>query len=92
MLEQYRKKRAYTEKEMRYIEEMEEKERLTAKKKLDVYTLEELSEQLDMEKQTLRSYIKNGKLKASKIGNKYFVTGEDVMELMQNNRYIPKAK
>lgn len=71
---------------------MEEKERLTAKKKLDVYTLEELSEQLDMEKQTLRSYIKNGKLKASKIGNKYFVTGEDVMELMQNNRYIPKAK
>ena len=77
---------------MRYIEEMEEKERLTAKKKLDVYTLEELSEQLDMEKQTLRSYIKNGKLKASKICNKYFVTGEDVMELMQNNRYIPKAK
>ena len=77
---------------MRYIEEMEEKERLTAKKKLDVYTLEELSEQLDMEKQTLRSYIKNGKIKASKIGNKYFVTGEDVMELMQNNRYIPKAK
>ena len=76
---------------MRYIEEMEEKERLTAKKKLDVYTLEELSEQLDMDKQTLRSYIKNGKLKASKIGNKYFVTGEDVMELMQNNRYIPKV-
>lgn len=71
---------------------MEEKIRLTAKKKLDVYTLEELSEQLDMDKQTLRSYIKNGKLKASKIGNKYFVTGEDVMELMQNNRYIPKAK
>lgn len=77
---------------MRYIERMEEKERLTAKKKLDVYTLEELSEQLDMDKQTLRSYIKNGKLKASKIGNKYFVTGDDVMELMQNNRYIPKAK
>lgn len=77
---------------MRYIEEMEEKERLTAKKKLDVYTLEELSEQLDMDKQTLRNYIKNGKLKASKIGNKYFVTGDDVMELMQNNRYIPKAK
>lgn len=77
---------------MRYIEEMEEKERLTAKKKLDVYTLEELSEQLGMDKQTLRNYIKNGKLKASKIGNKYFVTGDDVMELMQNNRYIPKAK
>ena len=71
---------------------MEEKIRLTAKKKLDVYTLEELSEQLDMDKQTLRSYIKNGKLKASKIGNKYFVTGADVMELMQNNRYIQKAK
>lgn len=77
---------------MRYIEEMEEKERLTAKKKLDVYTLDELSEQLDTDRQTLRRYIKNGKLKASKIGNKYFVTGDDVMELMQNNRYIPKAK
>ena len=77
---------------MRYTEEMEEKIRLTAKKKLDVYTLEELSEQLDMDKQTLRSYIKKRKLKASKIGNKYFVTGDDVMELMQNNRYIPKAK
>ena len=71
---------------------MEEKIRLTAKKKLDVYTLDELSEQLDMDRQTLRSYIKNGKLKASKIGNKYFVTGDDVVELMQNNRYIPKAK
>lgn len=71
---------------------MEEKIRLTAKKKLDVYTLDELSEQLDMDRQTLRSYIKNGKLKASKIGNKYFVTGDDVMDLMQNNRYIPKAK
>jgi excisionase family DNA binding protein len=77
---------------MRCIEEMEEKIRLTARKKLDVYTLDELSEQLDMDRQTLRSYIKNGKLKASKIGNKYFVTGDDVMELMQNNRYIPKAK
>ena len=71
---------------------MEEKIRLTAKKKLDVYTLEELSEQLDMDKQTLRSYIKNGKLKASKIGNKYFVTGDDVMELIQANRYTPKEK
>lgn len=69
-----------------------ELERLTAKKKLDVYTLDELSEQLDMEKQTLRNYIKGGKLKASKIGNKYFVTGDDVMEFMQANRYTPKIK
>lgn len=72
--------------------QMEKDERLTAKKKLDVFTLDELSEQLDMEKQTLRNYIKDGKLKASKIGNKYFVTGDDVMELMATNRYIPKNK
>lgn len=67
-------------------------ERLTAKKKLDIYTLEELSEQLDTDKQTLRNYIKNGRLTASKIGNKYFVTSESVMEFMNNNRYTPKEK
>lgn len=67
-------------------------ERLTAKKKIDIYTLEELSEQLDMDKQTLRNYIKNGRLTASKIGNKYFVTSESVMEFMNNNRYTPKEK
>ena len=67
-------------------------ERLIAKKKLDIYTLEELSEQLDMDKQTLRNYIKNGRLTASKIGNKYFVTSESVMEFMNNNRYTPKEK
>ena len=67
-------------------------ERLTAKKKLDIYTLEELSEQLDMDKQTLRNYIKNGKLTASKIGNKYFVTSDSVMDFMNNNRYTPKEK
>ena len=67
-------------------------ERLTAKKKLDIYTLEELSEQLAMVKQTLRNYIKNGKLTASKIGNKYFVTSDSVMDFMNNNRYTPKEK
>lgn len=67
-------------------------ERLTSKKKLDIYTLEELSEQLNMDKQTLRNYIKNGKLTASKIGNKYFVTSDSVMEFMNNNRYTPKEK
>lgn len=67
-------------------------ERLTAKKKLDIYTLEELSEQLAMDKQTLRNYIKNGKLTASKIGNKYFVTSDSVMDFMNNNRYTPKGK
>ena len=67
-------------------------ERLTAKKKLDIYTLEELSEQLAMDKQTLRNYIKNGKLTASKIGNKYFVTNDSVMDFMNNNRYTPKEK
>lgn len=67
-------------------------ERLTAKKKLDIYTLEELSEQLAMDKQTLRNYIKNGKMTASKIGNKYFVTSDSVMDFMNNNRYTPKEK
>lgn len=67
-------------------------ERLTAKKRLDVYTLEELGEQLDMDKQTLRNYIKSGNLTASKIGNKYFVTSESVMEFMEKNRYNPKPK
>ena len=67
-------------------------ERLTAKKKLDIYTLEELSEQLAMDKQTLRNYIKNGKLTASKIGNKYFVTSDSLMDFMNNNRYTPKEK
>lgn len=62
---------------------MPEKERITNKKSLDVYTLKELSELLDMERQTIMKYIDKGELKASRVGNKYFFTRESVLELLK---------
>ena len=41
------------------------------------YTVEEVSKQLDISPRTVREYIRKGKLKAVKIGNKYIISEDN---------------
>lgn len=51
---------------------------------IEVYTLKEISEILKVTNRTLLTYIKNGKLKAAKIGGKWIVTKEELENLINN--------
>lgn len=51
----------------------------------EYYTLEQLTKELDMNIQTLRIYVKNGSLKASKVGVKYIVTRENINKWLKDN-------
>ena len=44
------------------------------------YNLKEASEILHMNIQTIRKHIKNGKIKAQKVGNSYYVTDKTLTE------------
>ncbi len=50
---------------------------------MKVYDLKEVSEMLKMNIQTLRRYIKEGKLKASKVGTHYMITEESLKEFLK---------
>ena len=64
----------------------EEVKRITKEKSIDVYTMRELCELLDMERQTVMKHIKENGLVASKIGNKYYFTREHIIEWLENNK------
>lgn len=49
---------------------------------ITLYTVLELSQSLDVTEVTLRRYIKEGKLKATKIGGKYHISEENLRELI----------
>ena len=49
-----------------------------------VYTLKEISEQLDVSVVTLRTYIDEGRLKAVRLGRKYRVTQEALQDFLQS--------
>lgn len=51
----------------------------------EYYTLEDLTKEFNMNIQTLRIYIKEGKLKASKVGVKYIITRDNVNEFLKAN-------
>lgn len=53
---------------------------------MKVYDLEELSEMLKMNRRTLQRYVREGKLKVSKVGRKYIVTEEDLKEFIESQR------
>ncbi|MCX4254758.1 MAG: helix-turn-helix domain-containing protein [Bacilli bacterium] len=53
---------------------------------MKVYDLNEVCELLKMNIQTIRIYIKEGKLKASKIGRKYIITEDDLKEFIESQR------
>ena len=47
-----------------------------------VYDLKDLSKKLKISIRTLRKYVKNGKLKAKKIGKAYYVTEPNLMAFL----------
>ena len=52
------------------------------KNEIPVYDLKDLSKKLKISIRTLRDYIKNGKLKAKKIGKAYYVTEPNLMAFL----------
>lgn len=57
---------------------------------MKLYNLNEVVKLLGLNIQTIRIYIKEGKLKASKIGRKYVVTDEAIKEFIKANEVHPK--
>lgn len=57
---------------------------------MKVYNLKEVVKLLGLNIQTIRQYIKEGKLKASKIGTHYMVTDEAIKEFLKANEVKPK--
>ena len=53
---------------------------------MKIYDLQEVCEILMMNIQTTRIYIKEGKLKASKVGRKYVITEEDFKAFLESQR------
>lgn len=58
---------------------------------MQVYNLKEVVKLLGLNIQTIRQYIKEGKLKASKIGTHYMVTDEAIKEFLKANEVKPKT-
>ena len=59
---------------------------------MKLYDLDEVVELLGLNIQTIRIYIKEGKLKASKVGRKYIVTDEAIKEFLKANEVQPKSE
>ena len=57
---------------------------------MQVYNLKEVVKLLGLNIQTIRQYIKEGKLKASKIGTHYIVTDEAIKDFLKANEVKPK--
>lgn len=58
---------------------------------MKLYDLKEVSDLLKMNIQTLRKYIKEGKLKASKVGTHYMITEEGIKEFLSDTIITPKT-
>ncbi len=50
---------------------------------MKVYDLKELAELLKMNIRTLQKYVREGKLKASKVGTHYIITEESLKEFLE---------
>lgn len=50
------------------------------------YNVQEAADLLDVSAQTIRAYIKQGKLKAQKAGNKYIITEETLKAFIQGGK------
>ena len=51
----------------------------------DYYTVDQISEMLDIHPKTIQRYIREGKLHATKIGKSWRVTGHDLSIFVQSN-------
>jgi excisionase family DNA binding protein len=52
---------------------------------IKVYTLKEVAEVLKVTERTLLTYIKEGKLKANKIGGKWIISQENLQNFINGN-------
>jgi predicted site-specific integrase-resolvase len=50
---------------------------------LTLYTLDELAQKFKVTTVTLRSYIKKGKLRGQKIGDRWFVSGASLRDFLE---------
>ena len=53
--------------------------------KITLYSTDELSEKLNVTVTTLRRYIKNGNLKARKVGGRWFISEEALREFFKGS-------
>lgn len=53
---------------------------------MKLYDIEELSKMLKMNKRVLQRYVREGKLKVSKVGRKYIITEEDLKAFLESQR------
>ena len=54
-------------------------------KEIKVYTVPELSELLQMQPQSVRKYLKEGKIKGAKAGGKWVVSEEALREFLKGD-------
>lgn len=52
----------------------------------EFYTLEQLSKEINIAIPSLRKFIKEGELKASKLGTKYVISREDIKKWLEENK------
>ena len=57
---------------------------------LKLFTIKELESLLDVSQNTVRSYLRTGKLKGRKLGVKWFVTEESLTEYFALSERIQK--
>lgn len=50
------------------------------------YTVDQIAEMLDMHPKTIRKFIREGKLKANKVGKQWRVTGNDLSIFTEGNK------
>lgn len=55
-----------------------------------LYTVEETAELLRVSTRTVRNYIKDGKLRASKLGKQYVIRESDINALLETEVYKPE--
>ena len=67
----------------------QERVKLGMNNDLKIYTLDEAAEILKTTRRTLYTYIKNGDLKASKLGKRWLVTEDTIKELLESRENDP---
>ena len=58
---------------------------------MKIYNLKEVVKLLGLNIQTIRLMIKDGRLKASKVGTHYMVTEEAIQDFLKANEIQPKT-
>lgn len=53
-----------------------------------VYTVEEVANSLGMNSRTIREYIRNGQLNASRIGRKYIINQDDYKAFLSGDQKL----